>query len=297
MGFRIVTGRGRLVAPGITKVRTLRWRRTRARSSCRASASRRSGSTSRGVVVYKVGDDYRSIANAARRFLDRPAAGARDQGAERLRRPPARHRRLDDGRGHDQRPGQVRPAGARPLLAGDGVLRARHRQLPDPGDHQPVQLHREPCRAAPGRGRAERPHRARQRRPRGRRAGAGRAGADRRVGRATPTSRRPATRPRSTRPPRRRRSRARSPRRTAPGGRRGEHPGRELAGAAEGTAAAGRGPQAGRRRGVQADDARHRRHATRASARPRRRRRRSALHAEAAATQTKLQAEAAGGRR
>ena len=27
----------------------------------------------RGVVVYKVGDDYRSIANAARRFLDRPA--------------------------------------------------------------------------------------------------------------------------------------------------------------------------------------------------------------------------------
>jgi len=28
----------------------------------------------RGVVVYKVGDDYRSIANAARRFLDRPAA-------------------------------------------------------------------------------------------------------------------------------------------------------------------------------------------------------------------------------
>ena len=28
----------------------------------------------RGVVVYKVGDDYRSIANAARQFLDRPAA-------------------------------------------------------------------------------------------------------------------------------------------------------------------------------------------------------------------------------
>jgi len=28
----------------------------------------------RGVIVYKVGDDYRSIANAARRFLDRPAA-------------------------------------------------------------------------------------------------------------------------------------------------------------------------------------------------------------------------------
>ena len=27
----------------------------------------------RGVIVYKVGDDYRSIANAARRFLDRPA--------------------------------------------------------------------------------------------------------------------------------------------------------------------------------------------------------------------------------
>src|SRR4029077_19559239 len=27
-----------------------------------------------GVVVYKVGDDFRSISNAARRFLDRPAA-------------------------------------------------------------------------------------------------------------------------------------------------------------------------------------------------------------------------------
>ena len=132
----------------------------------RASASRRSALDLRGVVVYKVGDDYR-VDRQRRPTLPRPARrGARVEGPERVRRPPARDRRLDDRRGHDQRPGQVRPAGARSLQPGDGVVRPGHRQLPDPGDHEPVQLHREPRRAAPGRGRAERAHRACQRRAR-----------------------------------------------------------------------------------------------------------------------------------
>ena len=75
MGFRIVTGRGALVMPGVTKVRTpvargARERDHRAvrqpaedpRSTCAASSSTRSATTTA------------SIANAARRFLDRPAA-------------------------------------------------------------------------------------------------------------------------------------------------------------------------------------------------------------------------------
>ena len=80
MGFRIVTGRGCLVvaraSPGFA---VCRWRRTRARSASRACRQQKIRVDLRGVVVYKVGDDYRSIANAARRFLDRPAAGARDR--------------------------------------------------------------------------------------------------------------------------------------------------------------------------------------------------------------------------
>ena len=144
-----------------------------------------------------------------------PGHGARVQGPERLRRPPARDRRFDDRRGDDQRPGQVRPAGSRPLQPGDGVVRARHRQLPDPGDHEPEQLHREPRRPAPGRGRAERPHRARPTptRPPSPRSRPRRPRSPSRS--ATPRSRRPASRPRSTAPRSRRPSRVRSPRRSA----------------------------------------------------------------------------------
>ena len=93
MGFRIVTGRGALVMPGVTKVRTLSLEAHESEITVPCVSQQKIRVDLRGVVVYKVGDDYRSIANAARRFLDRPAAGARVEGPERLRRPPARDRR------------------------------------------------------------------------------------------------------------------------------------------------------------------------------------------------------------
>ena len=74
MGFRIVTGRGALVLPGVTKVRTLSLEAHESEITVPCVSQQKIRLDLRGVVVYKVGDDYRSIANAARRFLDRPAA-------------------------------------------------------------------------------------------------------------------------------------------------------------------------------------------------------------------------------
>ncbi|HVX09152.1 flotillin family protein [Humibacter sp.] len=73
MGFRIVTGRGCLVVPGLTKVRRLSLEAHESQISVPCVSQQKINLTLVGVVVYKVGDDYRSIANAARRFLDRPA--------------------------------------------------------------------------------------------------------------------------------------------------------------------------------------------------------------------------------
>src|SRR6185369_4635517 len=73
MGFRIVTGRGALVMPGVTKVRTLSLEAHESEITVPCVSQQKIRLDLRGVVVYKVGDDYRSIANAARRFLDRPA--------------------------------------------------------------------------------------------------------------------------------------------------------------------------------------------------------------------------------
>jgi uncharacterized membrane protein YqiK len=73
MGFRIVTGRGCLVAPGITKVRRLSLEARESEIGVACVSQQKIRVDLRGVIVYKVGDDYRSIANAARRFLDRPA--------------------------------------------------------------------------------------------------------------------------------------------------------------------------------------------------------------------------------
>jgi flotillin len=74
MGFRIVTGRGALVLPGVTKVRTLSLEAHESEITVPCVSQQKIRLDLRGVVVYKVGDDYASIANAARRFLDRPAA-------------------------------------------------------------------------------------------------------------------------------------------------------------------------------------------------------------------------------
>jgi flotillin len=72
MGFRIITGRGTLVAPGITKVRKLSLEAHESEITVPCVSQQKISIALRGVVVYKVGDDFRSIANAARRFLDRP---------------------------------------------------------------------------------------------------------------------------------------------------------------------------------------------------------------------------------
>jgi uncharacterized membrane protein YqiK len=73
MGFRIVTGRGCVVVPGLTRVRRLSLEAHESRFDVPCVSQQKISMTLSGVVVYKVGDDYRSIANAARRFLDRPA--------------------------------------------------------------------------------------------------------------------------------------------------------------------------------------------------------------------------------
>jgi flotillin len=74
MGFRIVTGRGAFVLPGLTKVRTLSLEAHESEITVPCVSQQKIRLDLTGVVVYKVGDDYPSIANAARRFLDRPAA-------------------------------------------------------------------------------------------------------------------------------------------------------------------------------------------------------------------------------
>ena len=73
MGFNIVTGRGALILPGVTKVRRLSLEAHESEISVPCVSQQKIRVDLRGIVVYKVGDDFRSIANAARRFLDRPA--------------------------------------------------------------------------------------------------------------------------------------------------------------------------------------------------------------------------------
>jgi flotillin len=70
LGFKIVTGKGVSVLPGFQTCRRLSLD-TRA-SDLDVNCVTRQGIKVhvRGVVIYKVGDDFASIANAARRFLD-----------------------------------------------------------------------------------------------------------------------------------------------------------------------------------------------------------------------------------
>src|ERR1700694_2172961 len=70
LGFKIVTGKGTLVMPGIQMVRrlSLDLRETDLQVDCVSQQG--IPLKIRAVVIYKVGDDYASIANAARRFLD-----------------------------------------------------------------------------------------------------------------------------------------------------------------------------------------------------------------------------------
>ena len=73
MRFKIVTGGGAMVMPGLSKVRALSLMAHESEVTVPCVSQQKIRLDLRGVIVYKVGDDYRSIANAARRFLDRPA--------------------------------------------------------------------------------------------------------------------------------------------------------------------------------------------------------------------------------
>ena len=73
LGFKIVTGKGVLVMPGIQVVRRLSLDLREADLAIECVTHQGIPLGIRGVVIYKVGDDFSSIANAARRFLDQQA--------------------------------------------------------------------------------------------------------------------------------------------------------------------------------------------------------------------------------
>jgi flotillin len=70
LGFKIVTGKGTLVLPGIQTVRRLSLDLREAQLAIDCVSTQGIPLAIQGVVIFKVGDDYVSIANAARRFLD-----------------------------------------------------------------------------------------------------------------------------------------------------------------------------------------------------------------------------------
>jgi flotillin len=70
LGFKIVTGRGTLVIPGVQVVRKLSLDLRESELQIACVTQQGIPVHIKGVVIYKVGDDFASIANAARRFLD-----------------------------------------------------------------------------------------------------------------------------------------------------------------------------------------------------------------------------------
>jgi uncharacterized membrane protein YqiK len=70
LGFKIVTGRGTLVIPAVQTVRRLSLDLREAELGIDCVTHQGIPVGVRGVVIFKVGDDFTSIANAARRFLD-----------------------------------------------------------------------------------------------------------------------------------------------------------------------------------------------------------------------------------
>ncbi len=69
-GFKIVTGKGTLVLPGFQVARRLSLDTRVSEISVHCVTQQGIPVSVQGVVIYKVGDDYASIAKAARRFLD-----------------------------------------------------------------------------------------------------------------------------------------------------------------------------------------------------------------------------------
>ncbi|HKN40275.1 MAG TPA: flotillin family protein, partial [Acidimicrobiia bacterium] len=70
LGFKIVTGKGTLIVPGVQMVRRLSLDLRESELSIDCVTHQGIPLGIRGVVIFKVGDDFTSIANAARRFLD-----------------------------------------------------------------------------------------------------------------------------------------------------------------------------------------------------------------------------------
>ncbi|WP_157248586.1 SPFH domain-containing protein [Nonomuraea typhae] len=70
LGFKIITGKGSAVLPGFQTARRLRLDTRSANLQVSCVTQQGIPVHIRGVVIYKVGDDLTSIANAARRFLD-----------------------------------------------------------------------------------------------------------------------------------------------------------------------------------------------------------------------------------
>jgi flotillin len=70
LGFKIVTGKGTLVIPGVQTVRRLSLDLREAELAIDCVTHQGIPLGVKGVVIFKVGDDFHSIANSARRFLD-----------------------------------------------------------------------------------------------------------------------------------------------------------------------------------------------------------------------------------
>lgn len=70
LGFKIITGKGTSVLPGFQVARRLRLDSRAANLEVSCVTQQGIPVHVRGVVIYKVGDDFHSIANAARRFLE-----------------------------------------------------------------------------------------------------------------------------------------------------------------------------------------------------------------------------------
>src|SRR4051794_27738819 len=70
LGFKIVTGKGVLVTPGTRVARRLSLALREPALAIEGAPHQGTPLGTRGVVIYKGGDAFSSIANAARRFLD-----------------------------------------------------------------------------------------------------------------------------------------------------------------------------------------------------------------------------------
>src|ERR1700751_2028796 len=70
LGFKIVVGKGAFTIPGLQKVRRLSLDIHEAELDLECVTTQGIRVSVKAVVIYKIADDFQSIANAARRFLD-----------------------------------------------------------------------------------------------------------------------------------------------------------------------------------------------------------------------------------